>query len=367
MALPGVISLVLTAMVIAAIWHHMRHQSCNDLLEHSAALVERDLPLSRALRTAAEALSGSSRHRMGILAARLADGQPIAPTLREFYGRGLSTLDTTLIELGQANGTLGPTLRQVAQRRRRQSRGHTLISYPVVYGFVLLWILGGLFVFVVPRFQAILVEYNTPLPAVTRAVIAVGRIKLVAPLIWFVVVLTGVLLAWPPRRRPDRPWTWTRIVDSLRWSLPGIGREQRWRNWAIALEAWAALDRAGVDAPAALQRVSRLDLNLAMRRLLGRWADRAADGTPLTDCRAFARAPRLVQWHLRGGVQSGRLADALEQAADYCDGQFSRLAAMLRGTAVAVGILLMGGLFGVICWALIEPVRRLFVSVTGGG
>jgi len=141
--------------------------------------------------------------------ADVLDGKSLSQAL----GRYESVFGGTYVAMvaaGEASGRMSDVLIQLAQLQRtelkRRSTIRTMLAYPVLLTSVLGLVILGLVFFVLPTFASIFEQYETPLPCITRMLLAVSmelrtRWWLWLPLAITVLTATVVFLRSETGRR----------------------------------------------------------------------------------------------------------------------------------------------------------------------
>ncbi|MBE8372246.1 type II secretion system F family protein, partial [Leptospira borgpetersenii serovar Hardjo-bovis] len=112
---------------------------------------------------------------LGELAKQLGRGVAFSETLRQ-WPAVFPPLYILLMRTGELTGKLDVCCRQLAQQQEDQQKLRKQVikalRYPAFIFTVALLLTLGMTCFVLPQFTAIYRSFNTPLPLVTRAVIA---------------------------------------------------------------------------------------------------------------------------------------------------------------------------------------------------
>ncbi len=150
--------------------------SKQDALLHILAIAaERGMPLAPAVAAFADQYRGLKHRRIMTMAARLNWGTPLPDALEG--ARSLVTRDATLLAwMGDAAGMVSKALRVAAESRSSQLPVWTSIASRLAYILLLLLgmqtVSGFVLYYIVPKFEAIFMDFNLPLPRVTIMVIS---------------------------------------------------------------------------------------------------------------------------------------------------------------------------------------------------
>ncbi len=165
-------------------------------------------------------------------------GNTLSDALRQ-HPRVFDPSYIATVAAGEATGKMSEVLAQLADMQRSLLRTRrtmrALMTYPVLLMLVSSAVLVALVLFVLPRFATIFEQYDVPLPAITRLLIAV------ADEMW------------------ARWWLWTPLVVG---SLVGFS------EWRKTEQGRRALDTLWIHAPV-IRDVCRTQLVGRMCRLMG--------------------------------------------------------------------------------------------------
>ena len=281
-------------------------------LQELGTLLQAGIALADALPSLARAYAGQP---LGVPAQRLDNaiksGQRLADGLRQ-SGIGLPTYALSLVEAGEASGTVAAACEDAAlqlehERRFKQELRSALI-YPVVLIVSGLLAVLVIFIGVIPRFATLLRASRADIPPLSRAVIEAG-VFMQQHLAEFglgllaLALLATVLLTSADYRRALVQW----VVR-----VPGLGRwliESELARWATLLGTLLK-NRVGiVDA----LRLSASVLNIdSLRKVLGDAPRELERGRSLSEVlheQPWFPATRVNLIHV--GEQSGQLPKML--------------------------------------------------------
>jgi type IV pilus assembly protein PilC len=105
------------------------------------------------------------------------EGKSFSQALRRYESVFGGTY-VAMVGAGEASGRMADVLTQLAQMQRaemkRRSKIRTMLAYPVVLISVSGLVILGLVLFVLPTFASIFEQYETPLPCMTRLLVALS-------------------------------------------------------------------------------------------------------------------------------------------------------------------------------------------------
>lgn len=337
------------------------------LNEEIAALARAGLPLDQGLAALAEDMGrGRLRQVTAQLAEDLRAGRTLPEALQRQGGR-VPPFYAGLVEAGVRSGRVAEVLGTLTAYARTVANLRATIVDATLYPAVVLAfsaaILGAVAFYLVPQYGELYRQFGLGLPALTEAVLAVGRRPgafLVAPVLAVlgVLVLARAALAGTER---GRCW-WARAV----YTLPVVGTLVRAARLAAFTDLLAILVDYGLPLPRAFQLAGAAssDPFLAMGARQAQ-TDLEA-GLPLGPAlRQRLRVPELIAWMTAAGEQRGELGKTLHQVAELYRQQVERRAALLRSVLPPFLIIGTAGVIvGLFVCGLILPLVRLLEALS---
>jgi general secretion pathway protein F len=331
------------------------------LYREMSALLKAGLPLARTFELLIDTPElGANRTLLAGIRDRVRQGDSLADA---FSRSGLTVLpfETAIVEIGERSGALGSMLERLAEYLEEQGRLHervqTALIYPAFVMIMSILIMILMLGVMLPRFAVMFEETGVALPALTRAVLAGGRI---AGFLIVLLPMAGILwgIAW--RRylchresaavRMDRFWFRVPLIARGYTALVNIRFA---RTLALLLDGGVSLLEAMVYA-------GRATNSAWIKQLIIKKADQVRHGSTLAD--ALRGVPPLAG-ALPGWVQAGEaggdLAAMLEQSASRYQQQWDRLIARFLAVLEPVLILVIGGCVLLIALAVLMPVMSL--------
>jgi len=192
----------------------------------------------------------------------------------------------------------------------RQASLYPAIILSVVSAFVI-----GLFVFIIPRFEALLKSTNAELPLVTQIVFGISDFLKETWWIWILIgpVLVASLLV--SRSYSKRVALW---YDMVKLKLPIFGE----LNWMLAITRFthnlAMLYRAGIPILQSLHLCQGLIGNLAVKKAVLDVEEAVKAGSTISEAlRRYSIFPPLLLRMTVMGETTGNLDHALENVSQY--------------------------------------------------
>ena len=346
------------------------------VVNHLAAITNLNLPLGRALTTAALSEGG----RLGFLLQRLGtlvdQGFPLSMAMRR-ADRTCSPLVTSIIAAGEQAGQLPRALADLETTLDDQLRADAPRSggappywpYPIILTLATLLMLVFVMVIVMPKFEEICRDFDTELPATTQNLIAAlqwlfgpsGGLLLLGLAVGVLLVGVGIALA-------VRPWNETMtqaILDVCGW-IPGLTRPIGFgKGMSVAVRVVRMGLAAGMTLPTATGLAATVRVNLYLRRRWEHFGRLIDGGEPASRAARQAGLGNVFAWACRN-LETGS-ADAqsiLDHAADYHRAMAMRWWRGLTRMAWPAVTCLLGCMVGYIVLALFLPLVTLINSVS---
>jgi len=335
------------------------------------ALVTAGVTMGEALETLASK-QGSGRGERGAavrtdtligqLHARVREGLPLSAALAQHPAVFPSVLCESL-RAAERTSDYGPALERFVRYRRltREVREKLVAAsiYPLILlgvsSLVLLFLVG----YVVPRFADVYADMGDRLPTASRVLLWVGSAISAQP--WIALVGLAVVVALIVAA--VRSVAFRAGVLGLLQRVPRLREVMAAAEYARLYRTLALLLHGGIPMVASLQVARGLLPPALARRLDG--ARRA-----ISEGRSFSDAMQLQQLStpvadrfFRVGEGSGKLAEMIDRAADFHEGEVSRGADWLGRVIGPFLMLIMGVVIGLVVVLMYMPIFSLAEAI----
>lgn len=267
----------------------------------------------------------------------------------------------TLIQAGEASGSLGATLRRLADDLSMQRGVMEDIRNALLYpAFLLLTAIIGistLLVVVVPNLEDLFGEQGLEtLPFGTRFIISASRVLREQGLGFAgaagILGLVGIVLS---RTQAGRLW-----IHKLLLRAPLVGTLIQSIETGRLARSFGALLKGGVSVPVAMPLAVSTVSNLAIRIKLQQAYESIITGAAIGDAIAKAETlPRDAIGLIRMGERTGQLDLALERAALLYEGRATRRLKALTTLLTPSLTILFGLLAGGIIYAMLSAILSI--------
>lgn len=336
------------------------------ILSYLEQAVRANYPISQWLLAAAQSEKGAVRRRLLRLIDALRMGVDLADAVE------LTVLEATrrqvaVIRSAERAGRLRDGLSRLVRDERRLppddiTTCSMVVAYPMVVTLLLVGAVGLLMIFVIPKYQQMLLDFGVAMPWASRMVIEVART--VGLPIWVIAVVMFVLVIGRAFEAmffviPQTLPPWWRITDRLSWFLPIWRAPSRWRQLADLCDATAAGLQSGLPFERALADASSTATNSVLRRRVKHWGELLESGQNIHHAARAAAMPALMVGMLATANQAAQAADVLRFLARYYETRFSRIRSMIHGAVIPVMVLVAGALVLLVMAGLFMPMVDL--------
>ena len=351
--------------VQASLW---QPRYSGEVIRQLATLLQAGLPLAEGLELLAQQQPSMQwRALLHALAQDLAQGVALSAALAK-WPQVFPPLYLAMIHTGELTGKLDICCLQLARQQQEQrqlaEKVKKALRYPLIILALALLVTLGMLRFVLPEFAAIYQTFNTPLPLLTRVVIAAGD-GLACYWPW----LTG-LLALPAlinrlaRHRPG----WQLQRQKILLALPIVGRLIGGQRLSQIFTVLALTQSAGISFLQGLESVEQT-LNCPLWRQRIRLVHtQISSGTPVWQALSASDGftPLCLQL-VRTGEAAGSLDTMLENLARHHHAATHQLADSLAAALEPALLLVTGTMVGALVVAMYLPIFHLGDAISGMG
>ena len=322
-----------------------------------ATMLAAGMPLDEALMMVAEQQTQGS---LGSVLTRVRDdvlqGSALHAALQA-HPKIFPPLYTSMVQVGEASGTLDKVLLQLAEFTDEQARFNSqfkaALTYPILMFLVGSGVLLFLMTFVVPKITRMLEDLEQALPLPTLLLMSFSQFLATY---WWLLLILVVALFWAGQRFSltvrGRLW-----FDRKKYSVPLLGPLALHNATARFARTTATLLRSGVPLLTALEIVQNLLGNSYLQQALEVVRDKVTEGaglsTPLREAGVF---PAMLSQMTAVGERSGELEGMLFKIAEMYEHQVQTRLNGLMALLEPLMILLMGTVVGFIVLAILLPI-----------
>lgn len=330
---------------------------------HLALMLRSGMSITEALKLIYQSSQGHFKKIIAEIYTGVRAGNSLAELLAR-YPRVFSGFFRGAVLAGEASGNLELNLQNIAEQLRRdkelKDKLRAALFYPVLVMVVAMII--GLFVsfYILPKIVPLLSALRVDLPWTTKVLI--GLASFLRANTWQLLLGGAVLvsaLVYLTRSHLTKAW-----FDRWWISFPIVGSLVKALNLSRFSLSLGVLLKSGVPIVEALQLSACALDNEAYRRILKKTELAVAKGGELsTNLKHYPELfPVIVVRMIKVGEESGRLQEALLDAAAFYEAELEQSSKNLAAALEPILLIVIGLVVGIVAVAIITPIY----SITGG-
>lgn len=359
----------LNPLAIGKYTHRPRWQPhhCYEIFRQLATLLQAGLMLTESLEMLAR--QHPLPHWQALL-HRLADDLGEGCAFSEALGKwpaAFSPLYVSMVKTGELTGKLETCCRQLAMQQKNQqllrARVKKALRYPLIILSLAVGVVLAMVTLVLPEFAAIYKTFNTPLPALTQAVMGFAAfIQAYAPGI-FVTLLMPAIALFGLRQRPG----WQRLAQRALLRSPIMGGLARGQKLGQIFTVLTLTQQAGIPFLQGLTSAEETVESLYWREKLRGVHEQIEGGAPIWSSfqKTCVFTPLCIQL-IRTGEASGALDVMLENLAHHHMEQTFQQADGLAAMLEPLLLIVTGVIIGTLVVAMYLPIFHLGDAMSAG-
>ena len=338
-----------------------------DIIHQLATLLQAGLTLSAGLALLAQ--QHPARQWQALLqsvADDLSAGCAFSDALKK-WPHVFPPLYVSMIKAGELTGKLDECCRQLAQQQKTQQQLSAKVikalRYPVIILGLAFAVVLAMVTLVLPEFAAIYKTFNTPLPALTRAVMGLANVlqqQGVALLFSLLAITSGLLFLRRKRR-------WRYATQRLLLNSPVIGPLVRGQKLSQIFTVLSLTQQAGIAFIQGLESTEETLECPFWQEKLQTIRHRIMQGMPIWSALNEAEifTPLCIQL-VRTGEASGALDTMLSNLAQHHNEQTFQQADNLASLLEPVLLIVTGLIIGTLVVAMYLPIFHLGDAMSAG-
>ncbi|MGK9172604.1 protein transport protein HofC [Yokenella regensburgei] len=351
--------------VRARLWRG--EHSC-EIMRQLATLLQAGLTLPESLRLLANQQPAVQwQALLHTLAAKLEMGEPFSTALAQ-WPDVFPPLYLAMVNTGELTGNLDECCFKLADQQKAQlllaRKVKKALRYPLIILTLAFMVVLAMVYLVLPEFATIYQTFNTPLPALTRGVIALASLMQQCSIPLLLLTLMGAgMLAGLRRHRG-----WQRYRQRVLLACPQLGQLVRGQRLSQIFTVLALTQRSGIAFLQGLESVANT-LNCPwwqekMTAIHQEIVQGQAISTALATSGMFT--PLCIQL-VRTGEASGALDTMLQNLAHHHSEQTSHQADNLASLLEPLLLVVTGIIIGTLVVAMYLPIFHLGDAMSGVG
>lgn len=367
---------VLTMMVMAGVGNFRRIRRAT-FLRHVSFVIRRNLPLVSAMYTSSVGEHAGLRYPLRHVSRLLELGLPLSDAIAMVWPT-CPRVDRTMLQAAEQSGSLPDAIAVIDAKYQREfetrvNDDQQSFVIPSITFVVLMVCITFAGIFVVPKFVVIFEDFDTAIPVFLREIFMTGFLAGEMPSTWFGFIFHGVIalvivlaalrvllfLFAGPIRRTEAV---NNIIDSIRWTIPGLRRAARAEACVATLPTIRIATAAGWPLVQAIDLAATVKANLIWRQRLQDWANAIRRGSETIAAGKAAGLPEMLLRYLAVGIRDADFEAPLYAAEQYFALLRERQRRVVRLTLSIAATLIGGLLVGGLCVAVIVSLTRILDS-----
>lgn len=344
---------------------HVQHRY--DVIHQLATLLQAGLTLSAGLTLLAQQHPVQQwQALLQSIADDLSAGCAFSDTMKK-WPHVFPPLYVSMMKTGELTGKLDECCRQLAQQQKAQqqlsAKVKKALRYPIIILALAIVVVLAMVTLVLPEFAAIYKTFNTPLPALTRAVMSLAS----ALQEWGVVLMMGLLAAASGLFIIRRNRRWQYATQRLLLRCPVVGPLIRGQKLSQIFTVLSLTQQSGIVFLQGLESTEETLECPFWQEKLQTIRQRVMQGSPiwssLNDAAIFT--PLCIQL-VRTGEASGALDTMLANLARHHNEQTFQQADNLASLLEPLLLIVTGLIIGTLVVAMYLPIFHLGDAMSAG-
>ena len=325
-----------------------------------STLIGAGIPMVEALTAMIDQVDNESlRVILAEVRDKVNEGDSLAKAMKG-YPHVFSDLYVNMVAAGEQSGALDIVLQRLTEYTEAsvKLRGKIISAmiYPVLMSLVGIGIVGGLFIFVIPKIRKIFDSFGADLPFVTDMLLAISDFTAA----WWWTLFFIVPATWYGFRRwKSKPENLLKLHRFILW-VPVFGRINRIVAVSRFCRTMATLLASGVPILTAMTIVARVVENKVVEEAVKEAARNVTEGQSLAvPLKASGQFPPMVTHMIAIGERTGDLEPMLEKVADAYETEVDNTVSALTSLLEPILIIGMGGVVAFVALAILLPMLNL--------
>lgn len=276
------------------------------------------------------------------------------------YPKIFNHIYVTMCEAGEASGTLDVILIRLAEfteaENELNSKVKSAMLYPLIMMSFVMIMLGVMFVFVIPKMQAIFESAEMKLPWYTEIVIGISGFMVNY---WFIVIAVA-FISYLIFRNWKNSASGSLQYDRMLLKAPIVGKIVRLVAVSRFTRTLATLLQGGVPMLNAMDIVKNVVGNQVLAKAIDDARNNISEGESIAaPLRRSEQFPPIVTHMVAIGEKTGELENMLTQVSDSYDFQVKTQISGLTALLEPVMIIMMGLVIGIIVFSIMIPMFEM--------
>ncbi|MDF2530010.1 MAG: type secretory pathway, component PulF [Gammaproteobacteria bacterium] len=335
------------------------YKEVTHFIRQLSIMLKAGLPLLKALDVLIKSVS--PMHAIALsLRQDIEQGRGLAESLRK-HPKQFDALFCNIVQVGELAGILDSVLLSLVEYREKtqllKAALFKALSYPSIVLIIALGMSVGLLIFVVPQFQSLFSQFNTPLPMLTQIVIHLSNIIKHYAVGLFLFFACSVWVLWGLKQRSE---TLQLAWDKAILHSPVVGRLIQTALLARFARTLGLVLAAGMPLPQAMPLLAQSCNNRAYKFAMAKAYRLIENGQPFhIALKQTGRFPILFIQMVQVGEESGHLDTMLAKAAEVYQQDLDQAVSILKELLEPAIMTVLGFIIGGLVIAMYLPVFNL--------
>lgn len=325
-----------------------------------ATLLKANIPLVDSVAATADQVENPVlKDALGDIRNMVNEGTAFHKALQK-YPKIFTNIFVTMAEAGEMSGTLDVILIRLAEfleaQHELRSKVKSAMMYPIMMTCASGLMLGGLFIYVIPKISQIFEQAELKLPWYTEAIIGMSDFLVnYWPIILATVFGMFILFRnWKATPAGGAQW------DAILLRLPMFGKIVRMVAVSRFTRTLSTLLTGGVPMLSAMDIVRNVVDNAVLAKAITEARDNISEGETIAGpLKKSGEFPPIVIHMINIGEKTGELENMLTQVSDSYDFQVKNTIQGLTSLMEPIMIVLMGFVIGIIVFAIMIPIFEM--------
>lgn len=289
-------------------------------------------------------------------------GESLTNSMKE--QKFLPSLLISMVEAGEASGSLDTALNRMATHFEKDARIKSMVKkaaiYPVIVCIVAIVVVVVMLTTVIPSFTDMFADMDMELPAITKGVMALSDFMVAK---WYLViaVIAGAVALFKWFKSTS---TGEYLFAQIGLKIPLFGALTVKTAAARFARTLSTLLAAGISLVDGVEITANIMDNKLIADALHDCREEIIQGVPLSaplqKCGLF---PPMVYHMTRIGEESGDLEGLLEKLADYYEEEVEMATQSLMAAMEPLIIIVLAGIVGTLVGAVMAPMAQMYTGL----
>jgi general secretion pathway protein F len=276
------------------------------------------------------------------------------------YPKIFSNIFISMSEAGEMSGTLDVILIRLAEfleaQNELRSKIRSAMMYPILMTGMTSLMLGGLFIYVIPKISQIFEQADMKLPWYTQVIIGISDFLVNYWMIIIASVFGFYFLFRNWKATPTGSAQWDRFCLKV----PLLGKIIRMIAVSRFTRTLSTLLQGGVPMLSAMDIVRNVVDNAVLAKAVVEARDNISEGETIAGpLKKSGEFPPIVIHMINIGEKTGELENMLTQVSDSYDFQVKNTIQGLTSLMEPIMIVMMGVVIGIIVFAIMIPIFEM--------